>query len=86
MEGPRQLASGSERLADLELTGTGTLGARRWLAVIVSTSSSIWCAARHAEWPLGFGLLGKALQLNVPIGLISVLRALNVALLNTVLV
>jgi hypothetical protein len=63
--------SGSERPADLELAVTGALGAHRWLAVFASTSSSMWCVARHAECPLGFGLLGEALQVIVPIGLIS---------------
>jgi hypothetical protein len=29
------------------------------------------CVARHAEWPLGFGLLGETLQVIAPNGLIS---------------
>jgi hypothetical protein len=65
------MASGSERPADLELAVTGALEAHRWLAVFASTSSSIWCVARHVEWPLWFGLVGKALQVIAPIGLIS---------------
>ena len=64
-------ASGSERPADLERAVMGTLEAHRRCDVFASTSSSIWCFARHAECPLGFGLLGKALQMAVPIGLIS---------------
>jgi hypothetical protein len=49
----------------------GHLEAHRWRAVFASTPSSIWYVAHHAECPLGFGLLGKALQVIVPIGLIS---------------
>jgi hypothetical protein len=40
---------------------------------------------RHAECPLGFELLGKALQVIVPIGLISARSApKRVRLLNAV--